>query len=101
MLLSDSQLSMIPLCSDMLFTPVDYIFVICLTKCLSWLVGVQSRSYSSNFFLVDISLLSYYYEDVILLWAVIKPLGLKKSLKSCGDWHNTVQKVPGCWLAGL
>jgi len=40
MVLSDSQLSMIPLYSKLLFTPVDYIFVICLKKFLSWLVGV-------------------------------------------------------------
>ena len=44
MVLSNSQLSMRPLCSELLFTPVDYIFVICLMKCLSWLVGFQLGS---------------------------------------------------------
>ena len=39
MALSDSKLSMKPICSELLITHVDYTFVICLTKCLSWLVG--------------------------------------------------------------
>ena len=65
MFLSDSQLSMRPLCSDLLFTPVDYIFVICLTKCLSWLVVVQLSSYLSVFIYIVISLLFYYSKDVI------------------------------------
>jgi len=42
MLLSDSEISMRPPCSDLLFKPVDCIFVACLVKCMSWLVGVQS-----------------------------------------------------------
>jgi len=41
--LSDSQLSMRPPCSDLLFTRIDYIFVICLTKFLLWVEEVQSR----------------------------------------------------------
>jgi len=40
MVLSDSQLSMIPLCLQLLITHVGYTFAICLTKCLSGLVGV-------------------------------------------------------------
>ena len=47
--LSDSKLCMRPLCSELLFTPVNYIFVMCLTKWLSCLVGVQSRSSTSIF----------------------------------------------------
>ena len=35
MLHRESQISIRPLCSDMLFTPIDYMFVICLTKCMS------------------------------------------------------------------
>ena len=41
MVLSGSQISMRSLRLNLLFTPVDYIFVIFLTKCLSLLVGVQ------------------------------------------------------------
>ena len=40
MLLSDSQISIRPLCLILLFTPLDAMFVTCLTKFLSWLVGV-------------------------------------------------------------
>ena len=43
MVLNDSLLSMRPLCSKLLFTPVDYICIICLMKFLSWIVGVQSK----------------------------------------------------------
>ena len=48
MLPSDSQINMRTLCLNILFALVDYIFVICLIKCLSWLVGVQSIPCSSN-----------------------------------------------------
>jgi len=82
MLLIDSHLSMRPLCLDLLFTPVDYIFVICLTKCMSWLVGFKSRSNSSNCIFTVISMLSYYSEGVIQFWAVAWALGLEKWLKS-------------------
>jgi len=44
MVLSDSQLSMRPLCLELLIAPIDYTIAICLMKFLSWLVGVQSRS---------------------------------------------------------
>lgn len=37
MVLSDSQIITRSLCLIMLVTPVDYMFVICLMKCLSWL----------------------------------------------------------------
>jgi len=76
-----SQISMRPLCSDMLFTPVDYIFVICLMKCFSWLVGVQSRYYSSKFISIVISMLSYCSEYFIPFWVVTRALGLKMWLK--------------------
>ena len=89
MVLSDSQLSMRTLCSEFLFTPVVYIFVTCLTKCLSWLVWVQSTFHSSIVFSTVISMLFYYYEGVMKFWAVIRALGLKKCLKSRGCWNNT------------
>jgi len=65
MVLNDSQLSMRPLCLDLLFTPAYYIFLIFLIKFLSWLVGVQSRSYSSNCISTIISMLSYCSKGVI------------------------------------
>jgi len=40
MLLSDSQMIIRPLYLDLLFKPVDYIFVTCLMKFLSWLIVV-------------------------------------------------------------
>jgi len=65
MLLSDSQMSMRPLCLDLLFTPVDYIFLICLMKCLSWIVGVLSRDFLSNCICIIIPLLSLCSKGVI------------------------------------
>lgn len=101
MSLSDSQISMRPLCSDSLFSLVDYIFVIFLMKCMSWLLGVQSSFPSSDCIYTIISLLFYCFEYVIQLWVVTRALGLKKWLKSQGCWHNTVQKFPICWIASL
>jgi len=65
MSLSDSHLSMRPLSLDLLFTQLGYIIMICLTKCLSWLVGVHSRSHSSDYIYTGMSLLFYYSKDVI------------------------------------
>jgi len=59
MVLSDSQISMKSLCLILLFTLLDYKFVICLTKCLSWLVWVWLRVCSSTFFSIIVSLLFY------------------------------------------
>jgi len=36
MLLSNSQISMGPLCLNLLFTPVEFFDSKCLTKCQSW-----------------------------------------------------------------
>ena len=65
MFLSDSQISMRSLCLNLLFTLVDYKFVICLTKCLSRLVGVKSKSFSGNFNGIIIPLLSLCSEGTI------------------------------------
>jgi len=67
---SKSQISMRPLCSDLLFTSVDYIFGICLTKFLSWVVRVESRSYSSNYIKTIISMVSYCSKGAIQFCAV-------------------------------
>ena len=82
MLVCDSHLSTRPLCSNSLFIPIDYIFMLCLTKWFSWLVVVQPSSYSSNYFCTIISLLYFCSEDVIILWVVTLDLGVKKWLKS-------------------
>lgn len=100
MVLSDSQISMKSICFYLLFTPVDYIFVICLTKCLSWLVGVLLRACSTNWFCIIISLLFYYSEDVIPFWVVTWALGLKKCLKSRDTGMSITWERPnplGCW----
>ncbi len=89
MLLNDSQMTMGPLCLELLFTPVDYILMICLTKWLSWLVGVNSRACSSICIYIIISLISFCFEGFIHFLAVTWALGLKKCLKSRGHWHNT------------
>lgn len=91
---SESQISMRPICSDLLFTLVDYIFMTCLTKCPSWLVGVQSRSYSSNCISTIIYMLSYYYEGFIQFWEVTWALDLKMWLKSWGQWHRSEKNSP-------
>ena len=70
MLLSDSQMSMRPLCLDLLLKPIDYIIVTCLMKCLSWLVGVQSSPCSTNCIYFLILLLYFSSESVIKSWEV-------------------------------
>ena len=82
MLLSDSQIIMRPLCSDMLFKPVDYIFVTSLTKCMSWLVGVQSRPCQCFCKCIIVLLCKLISKLVIELWAVSWALDLKK-------WHKS------------
>jgi len=96
MLHNDSQMSMRPICLDLLFTPVDYILVICLMKCLSWLVGVQTIPCSSNFICIIIPFLSFCSEGIIKLCAMSWPLGLKKWLKYQGRWHNNEKNSP--WM---
>lgn len=96
MILSDFQLGMRPLCSKLLFRPVDYIFAICLTKCMSWLLGVKWRSWTSICFSTVISMLFYWYEDMVQLLVVTWALGLKKWLKSRSRWHITDKFSP--WL---
>lgn len=44
--LGDSHISMRPLCLDMQSWPIDYMFSMCLTKCLSWLDMVRSIPWS-------------------------------------------------------
>ena len=84
MLHSDSQVSMSPLCLNMLFTLVDYIFMTCLTKRLSWVVGVWLRACLGIYICIIVSLLSLCSEGVIQFWVVTSALGLKKWLKSQG-----------------
>lgn len=95
MLLRYSQISMRHLCSDMLFKLIDYILVTCLTKCLSWLVGVQLSPCSTrNWIYIIFVLLSFIPEGVIDLWEVTSSLGLKKWLKFRGRRHNIGHKHP-------
>jgi len=54
---NDSLISLRSLPLIMLFTPVDYMSMIFLTKCLSWLVGIHSRSLTSIYFSTFISML--------------------------------------------
>jgi len=84
MLISYSQLSVRTLRLDLLLTPLDYICVISLKKCLARLVVVHSRACSSIFFC-----LSCFSKGVIQFWEMTWALGLKKWLKSWGHWHNT------------
>jgi len=56
---SDSQISMKSIHLILLFTPVGYMLMICLTKCLSWIVGVWLRSGSTYCFGIIVSL--YFY----------------------------------------
>lgn len=94
MLLNDYQISMRPLCSDRLFKPVDYIFVTCLTKFLSWLVGVQSIPCSNNYICILIMLLSFSSKSVIKFWAMNWALGLKKWHKSWSHMRRSEEKIP-------
>lgn len=89
MVLSDSQLSMRPLCSELLIAPIDYTFAICLTKCMSWLVGAQSSFWKCIFFSTVISILFYGSKEMVQFWEVTWALGLKKWLKSQSCWHST------------
>ena len=66
----ESQISMKPLCSTLLLRPVDFIFVICLTKFLSWLMG---SSLVLVIFFANVSfflLCKFIYECVIEFWVV-------------------------------
>ena len=94
MLHSESQISIKPLCLNMLFPHVYYIFMICFMEFLSLIVWFQSRSSSSNCIRIVTSLLSYCSEDVILFQEVTQVLGLKEWLESRGCWHNIVQNIP-------
>lgn len=78
----------------MLFTRVDYIFMICLMEFLLWLVGVQSRSYLIDYIYIVISLLFYCSKDVIQFWAVTWATSSKKWLKYQGCLQNTKKIVP-------
>jgi len=78
---SESQISMRPLCSALLFRPIDLIFVICLTKCLSWLVGVQSSPCQCFCKCIIVPLCKFISEGVIELRLVT--IGF-----------NPVQKLP-------
>ena len=77
MVLSDSQLSLRPLCTKLLITHIDYTLAICLTKCLSRLLGIQSRSWKSIIFSTIISMLFYWYKEMVQFWVVTWALGLK------------------------
>ena len=85
MLLNDSQIIMRPICSDLLFKPVNYIFVTCLTKCMSWLVGVHSSPYSSACFYIVIPVSCFSSESVMEFWAVTRALGLKQMTQKLGS----------------
>ena len=99
MVLSDSHISMRSICLNLLFTPIDYIFVICLMKCLSWLVGVWFRASSSIYICIIFSLLSFCFEGVIQFWAVTWDLGLKSG-SNLRDADTTLGKiVHGHWHA--
>ena len=82
MLPYNSHISMILLCSNLLLWCVECIFVTCLTKCLSWLVGVQSSHWSNvcNSNLVSISFIisEAYMEFWVFAWV----LALKSGTKS-------------------
>lgn len=94
MLRSDYWMSMRPICSYLLFKHVDYIIVACLTKCLSWLVGVESHPCSSKCRCIIILFLSFSFESIIDFLPVTLALGLKKWLKSQRRVHNTRKKSP-------
>jgi len=81
MLLSDSQINMRSLWLDMLFTPIDYIFVTCLTKLLSWLVGVQSRPYHCFCKCIIIILCKFISKSVIEFWVVTWAQANKSNIK--------------------
>lgn len=76
----------------MLFKPIDYIFMTCITKFMLWLVGFQLGPFSSNFIRIIILLLSFNSENVIKFWAVMWDLGLKKWHKSRSCMHKSEEK---------
>jgi len=92
MLLSDSQISMRPICSNMLFTPLDYIF-------LSYLVGVCLRACSRIFICIIFSLLYLYYEGVIQFFVVTWAMGLKSGSNPSNVGTTLKKIVLGRWQA--
>jgi len=92
--LSNCEMSMRPLCSNMFFKHVYYIIMTCLTKFLSWLVGVQSSPCSSNCICILTMSLSSSPENVIYLWEVTWALALKKWKKYRCHRHKSKDESP-------
>ena len=66
-------------------------------------VGVQLKACSSICNFIVVSLLYFYYEGVIQLWAMTWALGLQKWLKSQGRWHYIEKNNPltlACLVVG-
>ena len=92
MILYESQRSMRPLCLDLLLWLVDYIFVTCLIKSLSWLVRLSTCT--NDFISSLIQLLFIISESFMKLWAVAWVVALKKWHRIRGRWLKTSWKSP-------
>jgi len=78
---------------DMHSWPVGFMFIMCLTKWLSWL-GWDRVSPWSSFELKFVIMIFIFFECSIKFWAEVWILHLKKWLRSHGCWHWTAWKGP-------
>jgi len=92
---SDSQISMIPLCLDLLFKPVDFIHGKCLTECQSGLEMVRPNPGVSFWFIGLVITCLMDSESYNKLWAVVGILGLKSALNSPDSSTGLLEIVLG------
>lgn len=101
MLLSDSYISMRPLWLNILFTPVDYIFVICLTKCQCWLGMVKPSPGVSFWFISLVIMCLMHSRSYNKLWVAVGILGLKSALNLVDSGTGQLEIVPRHENVGL
>ena len=70
-LFDDSHISMRSLCSDLLLRAVYFMFMMCLMKYFSSIVGVRLNPYSSVFISNLVSMLSIISISFMKFWVVV------------------------------
>lgn len=101
MLLSDSQISMRPLCLNLLFTPIDCIDAKCLTECQSRLEMVRSSLGVSFWFISIVIMCLMDSGGCSKFWAVAEILGLKSALNLVDFGIGVLEIVLGRRYVGL
>ena len=101
MILTDSHISIRPICSYLLLKLVEFIHVKCLTECQSRL-GMGKPSPRVSFWFISFIIMCLMdLRSYNKFWAVVKILGLKSALNFMDSSIDMVEKVPGCRHASL